>query len=71
MANRWGNNGNMTDYFLGLQLILMVIAATKLKDTWKKTYDIPIQLIKKQRHDFANKGPYSQSCGFSSNHVQM
>ena len=49
----------------------MVIAATKLKDTWKKTYDIPIQLIKKQRHDFANKGPYSQSCGFSSNHVQM
>ena len=53
------------------QLILMVIAATKLKHTWKKTYDIPIQLIKKQRHDFANKGPYSQSCGFSSNHVQM
>ena len=49
----------------------MVIAATKLKDTWKKTYDKPIQHIKEQRHDFANKGPYSQSCGFSSNHVQM
>ena len=25
--------------------------------------------IKKQRHCFANKGPYSQSYGFSSSHV--
>ena len=49
----------------------MVIAAPKLKDTWKKSYDKTIQRIKKERHDFANKGPYSQSCGFSSNHVQM
>ena len=24
-----------------------------------------------QRHQFANKGPYSQSCGFSSSHVWM
>ena len=24
------------------------------------------QCIKKQRHHFADKGPYSQSCGFSS-----
>ena len=27
--------------------------------------------IKKQRHYFANKGPYSQSYGFPSSHVQM
>ena len=27
--------------------------------------------IKWQRHHFANKGPYSQSYGFSSSHVQM
>ena len=27
--------------------------------------------IKKQRHDFANKGLYSQSYGFSSSHVWM
>ena len=27
--------------------------------------------IKKQRHYFANKGPHSQSYGFSSSHVQM
>ena len=33
---------------------------------WNKSYDKPRQCIKKQRHHFANKGPYSQSCGFSS-----
>ena len=30
-----------------------------------------VQSIKKQRYHFADKGPYSQSCGFSSSHVQM
>ena len=29
------------------------------------------QCIKKQRHHFANKGPYSQSYGLSSSHMQM
>ena len=29
------------------------------------------QCIKKKRHQFADKGPYSQSYGFSSSHVQM
>ena len=38
---------------------------------WKKSYDKPSQHIKKQRHYFANKGPSSQSYGFSSGHVQM
>ena len=32
----------------------------------EKSYDQPIQHIKKQRHYFANKGPSSQSYGFSS-----
>ena len=27
--------------------------------------------MKKQRLHFADKGPYSQSCGFSNSHVQM
>ena len=31
----------------------------------------PTQLIKKQRHNFADKCPSSQSYGFSSSHVQM
>ena len=34
---------------------------------WKESYDQPRQLIKK--HYFANKGPSSQSYGFSSSHV--
>ena len=38
---------------------------------WKKSYDKPRQCIKKQRHDFDDKGLYSQSNGFSSGHVQM
>ena len=38
---------------------------------WKKSYDQPGQHIKKQRHYFANKGPSSQSYGFSSDHVWM
>ena len=29
------------------------------------------QHIKKERHHSANKGPYSQMCGFASNHVWM
>ena len=37
--------------------------------SWKKSYDQPRQHIKKQRHYFANKGPASQSYGFSSSHV--
>ena len=36
---------------------------------WKKSYDQPRQLIKKQRHYLASKGLSSQSFGFSSRHV--
>ena len=50
----------------------MVAAATKLKDKpWKKSYDKPRQCIKKQRHHFANKGPYCQSYSFSRSHVWL
>ena len=38
---------------------------------WKKSYDQPRQHVKKQRHYFANKGPSSQSYGFSSTDVWM
>ena len=37
--------------------------------SWEKSYDRPRQLIKKQRHYFAYKGPCSQRYGFSSSHV--
>ena len=36
---------------------------------WKKSYDKPRLHIKKQRCYFANKGPSSQSYGFSSSHA--
>ena len=38
---------------------------------WKESYDKPRQHIEKQRHHFADKGPYSQSYGSSSSHVGM
>ena len=38
---------------------------------WKKSCDKPRQCIKMQRHHFTDKGPSSQSYGFSSSHVQM
>ena len=38
---------------------------------WKKSYDKPRQHIKKQRHHFPNKSPYSQSYDFFSSHVSM
>ena len=43
----------------------------KMLAPWKKRYDQPKQHIKEQRHHFANKGPSSQSYGFSSNYVWM
>ena len=38
---------------------------------WKESYGEPRQSIKKSRHHFADKGPYSQSYGFCSSHVQL
>ena len=32
---------------------------------WKKSYDKTRQCFKKQRHHFTDKGPYSESYGFS------
>ena len=37
----------------------------------KKSFFIPRQYMRKQRHHLAYKGPYSQTCGFSSSHSQM
>ena len=64
MANRWGKGENNDRfYFLGLQSLWMVTEAMKLKDTCslEESYDKPRQHIKKQRHHFADKGPYSHS----------
>ena len=42
---------------------------TKQLAPWKEGYDKQEQHIKKQRHHFANKGPYRQSYGLSSIYV--
>ena len=75
LLNRWGNNGNSDRlYFSGLQNHCRWWLQPWNKTTltpWKKSYDQPRQHIKKQRHYFTNKGPSSQSYGFSSGHVWM
>ena len=45
----------------------------KFKDacSLEEKNDTPSQCIEKQRHHFADKGPDSQSYGFSGSHVQM
>jgi len=48
-----------------------ISAAMKTLAPWQESCDKPRQHIKKQRHDFALKGLYSQSYSFSSSHVQM
>ena len=64
MANRWGKSNRF--YFLGFQNHCGQWLQPQLKDAcfWKKSYDKLRQNIKKQRHYFADKGPYSQSCVF-------
>ena len=59
-------------YSLEVKYSLEVLIGTELFTLWKESYDQPRQHIKKQRHYFANKGPYSQSYGFPSiHHIQF
>ena len=60
-----------TSFWGAPKSLQMVTATTKLKDvcSLEKSYDQPRQYIKKQRHYFTNKGPSSQSYGFSSSNV--
>ena len=68
----WQINGEkvqtVADFiFLGSKSLWTVTAVTKLKDaffSWKKSYD-------QRKHCFADKVPYSQSYGFSSDTIWM
>jgi len=73
MTNRWENNRNSDRLFSWAPKSLkMVTAALKLTlSPWKKSYDQAGQHIKKQRHYFTNKGPSSQSYGFSRSYIWM
>ena len=63
----------MTDFiFLGSKITADGDCSHEIKKMftpWKESYDQPRQYIKRQRHYFANKGPSSQSYGFSSSHI--
>ena len=66
----------VTDFiFLGSKIIEDGDCSLEIKkknvSSLEESYDKPRQCIKKYRHYFADKGPYSQSYGFSSNHVWM
>ena len=64
----------MTDFlFLGSKITADANCSHEIKTLAprKKSYDQPREHIIKQRHNFANKGPSSQSYGFSSSHVWM
>ena len=67
----------MTDFislfYLSPKSLKMVTAAMKLNDACSLKGKLwpPRQHIKKQRHYFANKGPSSQSYGFTSSQVWM
>ena len=62
----------VTDFiFLGSKITADGDRSPEIKTLapWKENYDKPREHIKKQRHHFADKVPYSQSYGFSSSQV--
>ena len=72
MANR--KVEAVTDFiFLGSKKTVDGNCNYKIKTlaSQKESYHKPKHHNKKQRHYFTNKGPSSQSYGFSSSHIQM
>ena len=74
MANRGEKVEAMKGFlFLGSKITANGDCSHEIKTVapWKESYDKPKQHIKKQRHHYTDKGPSSQSYGFSSSHVWM
>ena len=76
MAKRWGKKLKQWHILFSWapKSLWTVSEVIKLKDACslgKKSYEKPRRHNKKQRHHFVDKGPDSQSYGFSSSHVQM
>ena len=64
----------VTDYFLGSKITADGDCSQEIKRRLllgRKAMTILDSVIKKQMHYFANKGPSSQSYGFSSSRVWM
>ena len=67
MAHRLGKMETVTCFiFLGSKITADGDCSHEIKTfaPWKKSYDKPRHRLKKQRHHFADKGPYGQGYGF-------
>ena len=75
MANRRGKSGNSDRIYLGgTKITVDSDCSHEIKRCLllgRKAMTNLDSVIKKQRHHFADKGPSSQSYGFSSRHVWM
>ena len=75
MANRWGDSGNSDRlYFGGSQITADGDYSHEIKRhllLGRKAMANLDSILKSRDHYFANKGPSSQSYGFSSSHVWM
>ena len=73
MASRWETMEAVTDFvFGGFKITAYGDCSHEIKRSLLLGSKVMTNLdIKKQRHYFANKGPSSQSYGFSSSRVQM
>ena len=63
----------VTDYFSGSKFTVDDDCSPEIRCLLlgRKAMTNLDSVLKKQRHHFANKGPYSQSFGFSSSHTRM
>ena len=75
MANRWGDSGNSDRlYFGGSQITADGDYSHEIRRCLilgRKAMTNLDSILKSRDHYFANKGPSSQSYGFSSSHVWM
>ena len=63
---------SLISYFFGHSMLEHILPLSKLDMLFYSFFcQEPRQHIKKQRHHFADKSPYSQSYSFSSSHVRM
>ena len=74
MANRWGNNGNSDRlFFLSPKITENGDCSHEIKKCLllRRKAMPNLDYILQSRHYFTKKGPYSQSYGLSSSHVQI
>ena len=76
MANRWGNNGNVTDFILGGRASKITAGGDcshEIKRCLLLGRKVMTKLESKLKSRYINcqQGPSFQGCGFSSGHVWM